>query len=427
MAVAADVKRGEIQVTIVERYPWWEPLWVALLMSLRGLSTNRLRAGLTVLGVVIGVGAVIVAVGIGQGSREAVAASIQRLGTNVLTVFPGSQRQGQISFGFGSTNTLKLEDAAAIVKQTTAVGKVYAQVNRTAQVKFGDKNTNTQINGVGPDYPTISNHPIQRGQFFVESDMKSLHRVALLGSSVAVTLFDRRNPVGNSIRISGQSYRVIGVLAQKGGQGMRNPDDAVYVPTTTAMRRLFGMENVNTIVCQSKSFATMARAQTEIENLLRKRHNLSDNAASDFIIFNQADLAATRNEQQDTFTALITWLAVVSLAVGGIGIMNIMLVSVTERTREIGLRKALGARRNDVLFQFLFEALLLSVIGGMLGVALGVGGSRLVATMNNWQVALEPSAIVLAFGVSAAVGVFFGFYPALKASKLHPVEALRFE
>ena len=406
---------------------WGDRGAVNLTMALRGLTANKLRAFLTMLGVIIGVGAVIIAIAIGQGSRAAVAASLQQLGTNVLTVRPGQQRSGGISFGFGSTVTLKLSDADAILKSCPSVLHVSPQVNKNAQVKSGDKNTNTTINGTSEFYPVISNHPIREGRYFSAADIKSQRRVAVLGSDTNDTLFGSQSPVGKTIRIAGQSFQVVGLLQSKGGQGFRNPDDGVYVPVTTAMRRLFGMQNVQTITCQARSDSLMDRAQTEIEDALRKQHRLSDNQDNDFSIFNQADLASAQNAQQDTFSSLITYLAIVSLVVGGIGIMNIMLVSVTERTREIGVRKAIGAKRRDILTQFLLEALLLSLVGGLLGVGTGIGGADLVQIQNGWTVVVAPGTVLLAFSFSAVVGIFFGFYPAFKASNLNPIEALRYE
>ncbi len=402
-------------------------LFVSVVMALRGLGANKLRAILTMLGVIIGVGAVIIAIGIGQGSREAVAEGIQRLGTNVLTVRTGQQRRGQMSFG-GSTNTLTLEDAEAILKNVPTIQRVSPSVDKNLQITYQNKNTNVTVNGNGEFYPVISNHPVASGRYFSASEVRSYKRVAVLGSTTAKELFDRQSPVGKTIRIGQNNFEVIGVLKEKGGMGWRNPDDAAYVPVSTAMRRLLGVENITGITCQARSFGLMGRAQREIEALLRKRHKITgEDAPSDFMIFNQADLAETQNAQQDTFSSLITYLAIVSLVVGGIGIMNIMLVSVTERTREIGVRKAIGARRRDILSQFLLEALFLSLVGGLLGVAFGMLGSNFVATTNNWKVSIAPQTVLLAFSFSAIVGVFFGFYPALKASKLHPIEALRYD
>jgi len=400
---------------------------VSLTMALRGLSSNKLRSFLTMLGVIIGVGAVIIAIAIGQGSREAVAESIQRLGTNVMTVFPGQQRRGGVSMGWGSQSTMTLEDAKAILRECPSVGKVSAAVNRSAQVKYKNRNSTVTVNGNGPDYPTISNHPVAQGRYFTEAEVKQLKRVAVLGSTTGKDLFDQQSPVGKTIRIQGTSFQVVGLLKEKGGQGFRNPDDMVYVPVTTAMRRLFGMENVQNITVQARTLSLMARAQEEIDGVLRKRHKIATGGVADFMVFSQADLAETQNEQQNTFTALITYLAIVSLLVGGIGIMNIMLVSVTERTREIGIRKAIGAKRRNILGQFLIEAMVLSLVGGLLGVVFGVVGSGVVAEANEWKVVVSTPAIVLAYGFSAVVGVFFGFYPALKASNLNPIEALRYE
>ena len=410
-----------------ERLGWADRSLVNLTMALRGLTANKLRAFLTMLGVIIGVGAVIIAIAIGQGSRAAVAASLQQLGTNVLTVFAGQQRSGGIGQGLGSSNAMKLADADAILHGCPSVGRVSPQVNKSAQIKYKDSNTSTTVNGTGTDYPLISNHPIQSGRYVNADDVRSLRRVAVLGSTTATNLFGTQSPVGKTIKVAGQNFQVIGLLRSKGGQGFRNPDDGVYVPVTTAMRRLFGLQNIQTITCQARSGDLMARAQTEIETALRKQHRLTPDQGNDFIIFNQADLADAQNAQQDTFSSLITYLAVVSLVVGGIGIMNIMLVSVTERTREIGVRKAIGAKRRDILTQFLLEALLLSLAGGVLGVALGIGGSQFVEAHNGWTIVIAPETVVLAFSFSAFVGVFFGFYPALKASNLNPIEALRYE
>lgn len=401
--------------------------WVTLVMAWRGLGANKLRSFLTMLGVIIGVGAVIIAISIGQGSRAAVTEAIQKLGTNVLTVFPGSQRAGGISFGGGSSVSLKPADADALLKDCPSVSKVSPTVNRNASVKYKNKNNQVSVTGTGENYPTISAHPVALGRYFNAEEIRSQRRVVVVGSNAAKDLFDKQSPLSKELRINNQNFTVVGVLKSKGGTGFRNPDDAVYVPYTTAMRRLFGMQNVNSITTQARSFALMSRAQSEIDVALRKRHKLSADAAPDFTIFNQADLAETQSAQQDTFSSLITYLAIVSLVVGGIGIMNIMLVSVTERTREIGVRKAIGAKRRDILTQFLLEALFLSLVGGLLGVLVGVTGSNAVSASNGWRVAIEVPTVALAFSFSAVVGVFFGFYPALKASNLSPIEALRYE
>jgi putative ABC transport system permease protein len=401
---------------------------VSITMALRGLTANKLRSFLTMLGVIIGVGAVIIAIAIGQGSREAVKESMQKMGTNILTVMTGQQRRGGINFGFGSKGTLTIEDAAAIERGSSTIAFLSPGVSSNAQVKAKNKNTSTSIQGVGEAYPLISNHPVQEGRFFTKSEVKGLKRVALLGTTTAKDLFDLQSPVNKPIRIKGITFTVIGVLKEKGASGFRgNPDDSVYVPVTTAMRRLFGMENVRNITCQVRSESMMEAAQTELDSILRKRHKLAQSGDPDWIVWNQADAIEQQNQQQDTFSSLITMLAIVSLLVGGIGIMNIMLVSVTERTREIGVRKAIGAKRSNILTQFMLEALVLSLVGGMLGVIFGLVGSRLVGEIQEWTVKVAPESVILAFSFSAVVGVFFGFYPALKASKLNPIEALRYE
>jgi putative ABC transport system permease protein len=398
---------------------------VSFTMALHGLGANKLRALLTMLGIIIGVGAVIIAVAIGQGSREAVAQSLRQLGTNVLAVFANQQRSGGISMGAG--NQLKPDDADAILRLCPSIRRVSPQVNRNAQVKYLDNNTQTSIYGQGSDYPEISNHRIRIGRFFTAEDVRSQRRVAVIGDTTYQDLFGQRSAVGKAIRIAGHRFDVVGVFQAKGGSGFRNPDDAVYVPYTTAMNRLFGMDNVQVINCQGRNDAVMARAQSEITKVLRKQHRLSANQDDDFRIFNQADLADAQNQQQDTFSSLITYLAIVSLLVGGVGIMNIMLVSVTERTREIGVRKAIGAKRKNILSQFLLEALILSLIGGILGVGFGVAGAKLIEAVNNWTVLIAPSTVIMAFSFSAMVGAFFGFYPAWKASRMSPIDALRYE
>jgi putative ABC transport system permease protein len=380
------------------------------------------------LGVIIGVGAVIIAIAIGTGSRQAVAESMQKMGTNILTVMTGQQRRGGIVSGFGSASTLKLEDAAAILRNAPSVALVAPGVSSGAQVKAKNKNTSTNIQGTGQDYPIISNHPLTEGRFFTAAEVKGLKRVACLGSTTAKDLFDQQSPINKTIRIKGISFTVIGVMKEKGGGGFRgNPDDAVYVPVTTAMRRLFGLENVRFITCQVRSASMMDAALKELDVVMRKRHKIPDSGNADFIVWNQADAIEQQNQQQDTFSSLITMLAIVSLLVGGIGIMNIMLVTVTERTREIGVRKAIGAKRRNILSQFLLEALFLSLVGGLIGIVFGVVGSGWVASANNWKVDPSPESMMIAFSFSALVGIFFGFYPALKASKLNPIDALRYE
>ena len=404
-----------------------EMLLISLRMAARGLGANKLRALLTMLGVIIGVGAVIVAIAIGAGSQQAVMESLSRLGTNTLTVIPGSQRRGAISFGMGSKSTLKLEDAEAIKKEAKNIALVSAGVSRSTQVKYEAKNDTINVQGIGKDWPAITSSPVTSGRWFTEAENRSRARVMVFGADAAKDFFDKSSGIGKTVRVAGQNFTVIGIMKKKGGTGFRNPDADVYVPTLTAMRRLFGMDTVGSITLQAKSFGVTQKAQDEVEAIMRRQHKLSSEKASDFIIFNQANMVEAQNEQQGTFGNLIKYLAVVSLVVGGIGIMNIMLVSVTERTREIGIRKAIGATRGDILTQFLLEALFLSLVGGMIGVAFGFIGSNVVSSLNGWRVVVEPGTVLMAFSFSAIIGVFFGFYPALKAARLRPIEALRYE
>jgi putative ABC transport system permease protein len=285
---------------------------------------------------------------------------------------------------------------------------------------------NVNVDGCGPDYPDVTNHHVAAGRFFTEKEYKALDRVAVLGSEVSQELFDLRSPLGKYVTIARQPFLVIGVLKRMGGQGRDNPDNSVYVPVTTAMRRMFGMERIEAIVCQARSTDLMEAAEESVLALLKRRHE-KGRGEPDFRVLNQASLAEARDEQQSTFASLITWLAVVSLVVGGIGIMNIMLVSVTERTREIGVRKAIGAKRSNILAQFLMEALLLSLLGGLFGTAAGILGSGMVAEANDWKIVLSLEAIILAFGCSVFVGISSGMYPAWKASRLNPIQALRYE
>jgi putative ABC transport system permease protein len=394
-------------------------------MALRGLAANKLRAALTMLGVIIGAAAVILAIAIGEGSRAAAAESIRRLGVNVLTIRPGRQQVRGIRMAIGSRLTLSMEDADAILKHCPLIKYASPQVDDSAQIEYQNENINVQVDGCGYEYPEVANHPVRQGRFFTPVEQKSSERVAVLGESAWRELFDLESPIGKQIHIAGQPFKVVGLLKPLGGQGRDSPDNAVYVPITTAMRRMFGMERIEAIICQVHSADAMAEAEKSVLALLKKRHEKDGRSRADFSVLNQASVAEVRNQQQNTFSALITWLAVVSLVVGGIGIMNIMLVSVTERTREIGIRKAIGAKRRHILGQFLTEALIISVVGGLVGIAGGTFGSRLVGEANDWQVIVSIQSVILAFGCSGLVGVLSGFYPAWRASRLNPIQALR--
>ncbi|HEY3281907.1 MAG TPA: ABC transporter permease [Armatimonadota bacterium] len=400
---------------------------VAFTTALRGLATNKLRAFLTMLGVIFGVGAVIVAVALGQGSRDASMRRFQRLGTTTLTVFPGRQSRAGVSFG--QVSTLKLPDAAAVVRGCPSVRRVSAEKSGFQQVKYGNKNTNTSIYGTSADFPLIRRFTLKEGKYFDDQDVKAKRMVCILGWQAFKDLFDTGNCIGKRVYIKGASFKVMGLFAERGGGGFVNEDDRVYIPVTTALHRVFGDEVLNGLSVEGRSESLMQRAQDEVTEVLRERHKLGTDKPSDFIVFNAATAAATSSEQAADFEQLINCLAAVALVVGGIGIMNIMLVSVTERTREIGVRKAIGAKRRDILMQFLLEALFLSLTGGLIGVAFGIMFTLygLPELKPDWETSVTLPPSVLAFGISAIVGVFFGFYPAMKASKLNPIEALRYE
>ncbi|NSW80640.1 MAG: ABC transporter permease [Chthonomonadetes bacterium] len=396
-------------------------------IALRSLLANKMRSALTMLGIIIGVGAVIAMISVAQGAREQTMQRIQQLGTNVLVVFPGQQRTGAAFGGFGSMQILKPEDVDAIRRSCPSVRAASPEVRRNAQVKYKNRNTNTNITGVSPEYSEIRNYPVQQGRFITQREVDSMARVCVIGQTVYENLFNGSSALGKTIRIRGIGFKVVGVLAPKGAQGFGNPDDIIFVPYTTAMRRLFGMDFINSISVQAVSEERMNAAYQEIENLMRRRQRLNPGQENNFRIMNQAEFVQTAEDVSRTFTMLLAGIASVSLLVGGIGIMNIMLVSVTERTREIGIRKAVGAKRRDILLQFLIEAMTLSLVGGFIGIGAGLAASYILADTSGWQVHVTAQPILLAFGFSAAVGIFFGIYPAQKASALNPIEALRYE
>jgi putative ABC transport system permease protein len=396
-------------------------------IALRSLLANKLRSSLTMLGIIIGVGAVIAMISVAQGAREQTMQRIQQLGTNVLVVFPGQQRMGAAFGGFGSMQILKPEDVDAIRRSCPSVRAASPEVRRNAQVKYKNRNTNTNVSGVSPEYSEIRNYPVQQGRFITQREVDSMARVCVIGQTVYENLFNGSSCIGKTIRIRGVSFKVVGLLAPKGAQGFGNPDDIIFVPYTTAMRRLFGIDFINSISVQAVSEERMNAAYQEVESLMRRRQRLNPGQENNFRIMNQAEFVQTAEDVSRTFTLLLAGIASVSLLVGGIGIMNIMLVSVTERTREIGIRKAVGAKRRDILLQFLIEAMTLSLVGGLIGVAAGLGASYVLASASGWQVHITMQPILLAFGFSAAVGIFFGIYPAQKASALNPIEALRYE
>jgi putative ABC transport system permease protein len=396
-------------------------------VALQALASNKLRSFLTMLGIIIGVGAVITMIAIAQGAAQASREAIQRMGTNVLSVRPQQQRRGNIAMGLGTGQSLTLEDAESMRRDLLGVKQVAPDYNQRGRVKFQNQNTSTNIYGTTPEYIDIRNFRLQSGRFFNKAEVQRRAKVAVLGDTVRETLFGNLNPVGKVVKINGQSFKVLGVLQPKGSSGWSNPDDQIWVPITTAQRRIFGVDYIGGVSVQATSEDVMARLEVDIETLMAKRHRLLPTDEPDVRIFNQAELSEAANEQSQVMTFLLTGVALVSLLVGGIGIMNIMLVSVTERTREIGIRKAIGAKPRDILWQFLIESVTLSLVGGLIGIAVGVGASIIISSAAGWPTVLSPAAVLMSFSFAAFVGVFFGIYPASKASRLNPIEALRYE
>lgn len=396
-------------------------------VAIEGLAANKMRAVLTMLGVIIGVGAVIAMLAIAQGAKEQTMQHIQSMGTNVLMVMAGQSRQGPVMGGLGSVQALTLADCEVIQAKCPSVVAVAPEVRQSMQVKYKDINTNTTIFGTSPDYPSVRNYKLQEGRWFLTREMRGSQKVAVIGPTTATNLFGEVSPVGKTINIGGSGFKIVGLTAPKGTGGFGDPDDQIFIPVTTAMRRMFGVDYIRNISVQSKSMALMNQANNEIAEVLRKRHRIRDGEEDDFRIFNQADIMEMAEQTSQIFTLLLAGIASVSLLVGGIGIMNIMLVSVTERTREIGIRKAMGARRQDILLQFLIESLVLSLMGGSIGVLFGLGGSALVGVLTGWSISVSLQSVLLSFSFAAIVGIFFGLYPARQASFLSPIDALRYE
>ena len=402
--------------------------FVILKVAFRALRRNKLRTALTMLGIIIGVGAVIAMVGIGNGAKAQVEARIAALGQNVIMVFSGSVNRGGVHSGFGGAGTLTVEDAAAISRDVPGVAAISPEVRTGAQVMAGNNNWNSSIMGESVDYLAIRQWDLSDGTMFTEADVRAAAKVCVLGKTTADKLFPEDDPVGKMIRIRNVPVKVLGVLRSKGVSMFgSDQDDTVLVPYTTAMKRFAGVTTLRSINVQSATAEQMAEVQKNITELLRQRHRIQPNADDDFMLRNQQELSEAMTATTEVLTALLAAIASVSLLVGGIGIMNIMLVSVTERTREIGIRMAVGARGRDILLQFLIEAVALSSTGGILGILLGVGGAKLITMIKEWPTLVSPQSIIIAFAFSAAVGVFFGFYPARKASQLDPIDALRYE
>jgi len=397
-------------------------------IALRALRRNKVRSALTTLGVIIGVASVIAMIALSSGARAAIDAQIQSTGTNVVYVSAGSWGRGGVRQGTGSVQTLTLEDARAIQDQVATVARLSPIVRGRAQVIAGNMNWNTSVEGGNEEYVAVRNWPIASGSNITPRDITIADKVCLLGASVARTLYPGEDPVGQVIRIKNLPFRVVGVLAPKGqGQWGDDQDDLVVAPYTTIQKKLLGITHLHRLMVSASSPDLVEATAVEITRLLRQRHRVQNPEEDDFTVRTVEEMAQTRTQLADTMTGLLMSVASVSLLVGGIGIMNIMLVSVTERTREIGLRMAVGARTRDILRQFLLEAVSLSVLGGLVGTALGVGVSRGLATFLGWPTLVTGSSIVLAFAFAGAVGVFFGYYPARKAANLDPIDALRYE
>ncbi len=396
-------------------------------VGLRSIARNKLRSALTILGIVIGVGCVIVTSGIGSGASASIQANVNSLGANVIMVFPGAVTQGGARI-FSAQSSLTEDDAIAIKAECPSVAYVSPGVRSGGQVVAAENNWATEIFGAGVDWPFIRSWNLAQGSFFTESDVKGAAKVAVLGNSVLQNLFPDSDPIGAIIRVKSVPFKVVGVLEKKGGSTMGNDqDDQIVIPYTTAMKRITGNNRVGMFQVSANSPDAIQDAMTEIKALLRQRHRIAPGQDEDFMMRSQEEIAATAGETTKTLSTLLASIAVVSLVVGGIGIMNIMLVSVTERTREIGIRMAIGAKPRHVLAQFLLEAVTLSVVGGGIGVAVGTGVARLIAKYAGWPISVDPSSIAVAFGFSALIGIFFGFYPARKAAALDPIEALRYE
>jgi putative ABC transport system permease protein len=399
----------------------------ALHLALRALSRNKSRAMLTTLGVVIGVGSVIAMLGIGSGAQQRIAAQLESMGTNSLVIRPGSVTRGGVRTGAGGKTSLTREDADAIAELPDVLA-VAPSVQTTKQVRYRGTNWGTVIEGVTPDYITVRNWPLAEGEFISQRHVLGASHVCVLGQTVARELFGLRSPLGESIVIKSMACQVIGVLTKKGATAWgADQDDAVFAPITTVQRKLKGITHITHIELVAADREASFRLLKEIKELLRQRHRIREGQPDDFRMYNRAELAQTSEESARVFTWLLGSIASVSLLVGGIGIMNIMLVSVTERTREIGIRMALGARQRDILWQFLLEALLLSITGGVLGIFLGLGGALAVARFSELPVNVTPGSVLVAFLFAGLVGVFFGLHPARKASQLRPIVALRYE
>jgi putative ABC transport system permease protein len=402
--------------------------WQTAVITLRALRRNKMRSTLTALGIIIGVASVVAMVAVGNGAQARITSQVAALGQNLLSVFAGSRKSGGVNSGLGSASALTLPDAEAIRREISDVVAISPEDSTTAQAIANGRNWSTTVAGESPDYLKIRDWKLASGSMFTEREVRSAAKVAVIGSKTASELFGPLNPVGQSVRIQNIPFVIIGLLESKGaGMGGQNQDDRILIPYTTAMKRVTGDKYLRSVNVQIGSADRMEIAQQQITSLLRQRHRLAPGRDDDFNIFNQKEIADTVNSISKIITLLLGSVAGISLFVGGIGIMNIMLVSVTERTREIGIRIAVGAQPGDIRLQFLIEAVTLSLLGGLIGVLCGVGASHLLGVVADFKAIVSTGSILLAFGVSSVIGIFFGFYPAHKAAALDPIVALRYE
>jgi putative ABC transport system permease protein len=406
-------------------------LLAGLRIALRALMVNKMRSALTMLGIIIGVGAVIAMIAVGSGAKQRIADQIASMGSNMLIVLSGSSTSGGLRFGSGTVPTLKVDDGKAILAEIPSVKYVAPSLGGVAQVVFGNQNWSTVVNGTTPEVLEIREWSLASGRSFTQQDVDGAAKVCLLGKTVVENLFGGVDPIGQIVRIKKVPFTVVGVLGSKGQSTYGTDlDDTIFVPLTTAQKRLFGMQfpgMVRLIYVQARSLEVMKEVEDQINALLRQRHRIQPGQDNDFSVRNLTEIASSAEQSAKVMSLLLGAIASISLIVGGIGIMNIMLVSVTERTREIGIRIAVGAKGRDILLQFLIESLVLSLIGGIMGIAIGIAGTLVLATFTQWPILFSINAIFLAFLFSGSVGVFFGFYPARKASMLNPIEALRYE
>jgi len=399
--------------------------WTIIKVALKSLFANKLRTFLAMLGIIIGVGSVISMLAIGAGAQKQVMERIASMGTNLLIIHPA--QRGLRGVMSDTSQRLKLEDAKAILEKVPGVFQVAPVVRASSQIKYFNKNIKTNVIGSSMTYFPIRNYIIEKGRSFAEDEVDRMARVAVIGPTTSENLFGEKSPVGERVKIKGINFSIVGVTKAKGSQGWRNPDDQVTVPYTTAMKQLFGLDYIQEIDIQAEDNAVLGKIQKESTVILRRQHGLVEAMPDDFHFHNQAEIVETASEVTRTFTFLLGGIACISLIVGGIGIMNIMLVTVTERTREIGVRKAIGAKNRDILLQFLIEAIILSCLGGIIGVTIGISAAQMIEKWTQFVTVAKLSSILLALSFSVAVGIFFGYYPARRAAQLDPIESLRYE